>query len=98
MSGNFAEWTSSAPPSGSGRRIVKGGMRNNPEKGTRCAFQTDQNEGYSDGLLSFRCCRDLDAPPVAAPAEPAPAEGEDAEGEGAEEEGSEEEGEDEAAE
>ena len=67
------------PSSGAGRRIVKGGMRNNPEKGTRCAFQTDQNEGYSDGLLSFRCCRDLDAPPVA-PAAP-PAEDEAAEGE-----------------
>jgi formylglycine-generating enzyme required for sulfatase activity len=80
MSGNFSEWTAS-PASGSSRRIVKGGMRDNPEKGTRCAFQTDQAEGYSDGYLSFRCCRNLNAAPVPVPAPP-PAEDEEGEGEG----------------
>ena len=85
MSGNFAEWTSTVPSSGSNRRIVKGGMRNNPEKGTRCAFQTDQSEAYADNLLSFRCCRDLNAPPVAPPPPPEPSDDEDSEGEEGEE-------------
>ncbi len=69
MSGNFIEWTSTSPKEG--RYIIKGGLRGNAEKGTRCAYATDQSEGHTNKAVSFRCCRDLDAPPPAAP-EPQP--------------------------
>lgn len=71
LSGNHREWTAS-PPAGaaSDRRLVKGGLKGNPEKGARCAFSTDLGSGYKDDTLSFRCCRDLDAPPPGEP--PAP--------------------------
>ena len=69
MSGNFIEWT--ATPAKEGRYITKGGLRGNAEKGTRCAYSTDQAQAYKTGSLGFRCCRDLDAPP---PPQPQPAE------------------------
>ncbi len=62
LSGNFREWTSSEPKKG--RKIVKGGLKGNAEKGTRCAMTTDEGVSFSDKSLSFRCCRDIDAPPV----------------------------------
>ncbi len=70
ISGNFREWTATAPKGKSNRRIVKGGLKGNAEKGMRCAMTTDLRADYKDSTLSFRCCRDLDAPPV----EPEPAE------------------------
>lgn len=62
QSGNFREWTNTAQ--GSGRFVVKGGLKGQPEKGTRCAFTDSEREDYTDKSLSFRCCRDPDAPPV----------------------------------
>ena len=62
ISGNFREWTSSEPKPG--RRIVRGGIRSNPVKGSRCALATDESAMYRDRSLAFRCCRDVDAPPV----------------------------------
>lgn len=70
LSGNFREWTSSSPPGKDNRRIVKGGLRSAPQKGTRCGFDVDENPGFKDRTLSFRCCRNVDAPPVEA--SPAP--------------------------
>ncbi len=76
MSGNFREWTSTSPPNNDDRRIVKGGMREHPERGTRCAFRTDEGMTFTDGSMSFRCCRNLDAPAWVPPAEEGEGEGE----------------------
>lgn len=62
MSGNFREWTGTTKKAG--RMIVKGGMIGSPEKGTRCAQAEDESVSYTDRTLSFRCCRDVDAPPA----------------------------------
>jgi len=69
MSGNFIEWTASAAKKG--RYVIKGGLRGNATKGTRCAYQTDQAIAFKAKGVGFRCCRDLDAPP---PPKPKPAE------------------------
>lgn len=69
LSGGFREWTSTQPKKG--RAVVKGGQKSAPEKGTRCATTTDESTGFTDKSISFRCCRDVDAPPAPAPA-PAP--------------------------
>lgn len=61
MSGGMREWTGTEVTISSGRYVVKGGQRGNPEKGTRCAYTVDEDGSYSDNLLSFRCC--LDAEP-----------------------------------
>ncbi len=74
LSGNFGEWTSTQVP-GKDRYIVKGGLKANPERGTRCAQATDLSAGLADATTTFRCCRDADAapvPPAAPPAAPAP--------------------------
>ncbi len=70
MSGNFIEWTATA--SKKGRYLTKGGKRTNAVEGTRCAYATDQSAGHRSKALTFRCCRDLDAPPPPKP-KPAPA-------------------------
>lgn len=69
LSGSFREWTST--PAKKGRFLVKGGVKGSPERGTRCATAVDESENYADKTLSFRCCRDEDAPRVdpRAPAE-----------------------------
>lgn len=79
MSGGLREWTSTSMPGDETRRLVKGGSLSSPEKGTRCAFSTDESAGYTHPTIAFRCCRDVDAPPVAPPA-PEPA-GTDGDGE-----------------
>ena len=62
QSGNFREWTATeTKPS---RIVVKGGLKGQPEKGTRCAHEGIEGAEYTDNSLSFRCCRDADAPPV----------------------------------
>jgi serine/threonine protein kinase len=61
LSGNFREWTSTSKKPG--RSLVKGGLRGSPEKGTRCAQAEDESVNYTDKSLSFRCCRDVEAPP-----------------------------------
>ncbi|MEL6341702.1 MAG: SUMF1/EgtB/PvdO family nonheme iron enzyme [Myxococcota bacterium] len=59
MSGGPREWTDSAAGSSGKRRVVKGGMRANNERGTRCAFSVDESDTYADRTLSFRCCLDF---------------------------------------
>lgn len=79
QSGGFREWTNTAPNGKESRRIVKGGQSNvtkdNPEqttrdaeRATRCAFGSDEGTGFKDTTMSFRCCRDADAPPWTPPA------------------------------
>ncbi|MBX2799051.1 MAG: SUMF1/EgtB/PvdO family nonheme iron enzyme [Myxococcales bacterium] len=63
ISGGFREWTSTSPKKG--RALVKGGLKSSPEKGTRCSMATDESTGFADQSISFRCCRNPDAPPVA---------------------------------
>lgn len=68
IAGNFREWTSTER--GKGRRVVMGGIPQSPARGTRCSFGTDLSEAFSEETISFRCCRDVDAPafdPDAAP-------------------------------
>ncbi len=67
LSGNFREWTATAPLGKENRRLVKGGLRHNPARGTRCAFFTDEPQAFKDAAMGFRCCRDVDAPPVVPP-------------------------------
>jgi serine/threonine protein kinase len=62
QSGNFREWTGTATKPG--RVVVKGGQKGQPEKGTRCAYAEVESDSYTDKSLSFRCCRDVDPPPV----------------------------------
>lgn len=62
MSGSFREWTASEVPGKDKRRIVKGGLARAAARGTRCAFTADESVSFSDSTLSFRCCRDVDAP------------------------------------
>lgn len=59
LSGNFREWTSDMRNNNPSRRLVKGGQRQNPERGTRCAFSEDLGDSFSDVTLSFRCCMDF---------------------------------------
>lgn len=59
LSGNFREWTATAPTGKDRRRIVKGGLKGNPQKGTRCAASTDAAINFKDASLSFRCCMDV---------------------------------------
>lgn len=66
VAGNLREWTRT--PKGDGRVIVKGGLPNAPENGSRCAFGTDVSVNFTDDTIGFRCCRDADAPAV--PAKP----------------------------
>jgi hypothetical protein len=61
LSGNFREWTSSLRKN---RPLVKGGLKGAPDKGTRCAMAADESMEFTDKSISFRCCRDVDAPPV----------------------------------
>ena len=61
MSGGPREWTMTTAESSGARRIIKGGENGGSrEKGFRCAFATDDAEGYADLTLSFRCCRNAD--------------------------------------
>ena len=71
LSGGFREWTADSPGQRDTRKIVKGGQRGNPERGTRCAFSVDEATGYAEPTLGFRCCVSIledgstDEPPVA---------------------------------
>ena len=72
MSGGPREWTGTSAFSSDSRRVVKGGLRGNNERGSRCAFAVDESATYADSTLSFRCCLDADAttaPPGEAPGE-----------------------------
>ena len=65
MSGNLREWTSSVAGKKAGRRVVKGGHRSNPQRGSRCAFGKDERATYGDTTLGFRCCLGLPDTPLA---------------------------------
>jgi serine/threonine protein kinase len=56
MSGGPREWTNTEAGSSGKRQVVKGGMRSNNERGSRCAFSVDESASYADSTLSFRCC------------------------------------------
>ena len=72
LSGSLREWTHTKAGKGD-RRVVKGGLRGNNERGSRCAFAVDEAEIYADTTLGFRCCLDVDSG-AAAPAGPPAAE------------------------
>jgi serine/threonine protein kinase len=59
MSGNVREWTSSLPGAKEDRRVVKGGLRSNNIRGSRCAYSNDEGLTFSDSTLGFRCCLSL---------------------------------------
>lgn len=63
MSGGFREWTATSPPNKAHRKVVKGGLKGNAERGTRCAFSVDVDAAFSEGILGFRCCKGIDDPP-----------------------------------
>jgi len=60
MSGNLREWTDSKPGAKEGRRLVKGGLRSNNVRGSRCAYANDERENYADHTLGFRCCLSIE--------------------------------------
>ena len=60
LSGGVREWTGDAHHTKNTRKVVKGGLRGNAAKGTRCAFTNDEREGFSDEAMGFRCCLDAD--------------------------------------
>lgn len=71
MSGGFQEWTATPGGEGTGRFLIKGGVKGTwsadasteqrlrVERGYRCAYAVDRSSGYSNELLSFRCCMDV---------------------------------------
>ena len=61
LSGNLREWTASQPGTKADRRVVKGGLRSNNLRGSRCAYSNDERQNYSDTTLGFRCCLSADA-------------------------------------
>ncbi len=60
MSGGLREWTATEAGSKGNRRVVKGGLRGNPARGSRCAFAVDEAANYADTTLGFRCCLDVE--------------------------------------
>ncbi len=55
MSGNVAEWTSTAWGSG---QVVKGGASDRPGYDGRCAARKKKKSGTANVTLGFRCCAD----------------------------------------
>jgi len=67
LSGGVIEWTATAIPNNADRRLVKGGSVASAERGFRCAYSNDESANYANASISFRCCRDVDAPPFVPP-------------------------------
>lgn len=61
MSGGLREWTSTVTGSKGNRRVVKGGLRGNLSRGSRCAFAVDESATFADDTLGFRCCLSVGA-------------------------------------
>ncbi|MEC7240183.1 MAG: protein kinase [Myxococcota bacterium] len=71
MSGGFQEWTATPGGDAAGRYLIKGGVKGTwspeasieqqqrVERGYRCAYAVDRAQGFSNELLSFRCCMDV---------------------------------------
>jgi serine/threonine protein kinase len=74
LSGGLAEWTATPMATNPDRYMVKGGSVASAERGSRCSYANDESGNYAHATISFRCCRDVDAPPVGGAPEPAPAE------------------------
>ena len=75
LSGGLREWTASVAGTKGSRRLVKGGLRGNPARGTRCAFAVDEAATYADSTLGFRCCLDVGGAETDAKGEEATGEG-----------------------
>ena len=60
LSSGLREWTSTANARNEARKMVKGGLRASPARGTRCAFAVDESAVYSEATLGFRCCLNAD--------------------------------------
>ena len=60
LSGGLREWTATLHGPKKNRAVVKGGLKTNNERGSRCAFSVDESTTYADGTLAFRCCLDVD--------------------------------------
>lgn len=73
LSGGLREWTSTVAGAKANRRIVKGGLRGNLARGSRCAFAVDESATYADNTLGFRCCLDVSAAKSTTPTTPATA-------------------------
>ncbi len=75
MSGNAREWTSSADPSQTKFRVIKGGKASDPERGSRCAYADSRSPESTDRTIGFRCCQDAaaSAPPAEPPVPTTPA-------------------------
>ena len=67
LSGGLREWTATQHGPKKNRAVVKGGLKTNNERGSRCAFSVDESTTYADGTLAFRCCLDVDSAKAAAP-------------------------------
>jgi serine/threonine protein kinase len=59
LSGGLREWTATLHGPKKNRAVVKGGLKTNNERGSRCAFSVDESTTYADGTLAFRCCLDV---------------------------------------
>lgn len=70
LSGGLSEWTATALTTNTDRHIVKGGSMASAERGSRCAYANDESTNYASKTISFRCCRDADAPPIVDEPEP----------------------------
>jgi serine/threonine protein kinase len=73
LSSGLREWTSGTHPTKDNRKLVKGGVRSNPVRGTRCAFAVDESSGFSESTLGFRCCLNADGSATSEPEAPAEA-------------------------
>ncbi len=71
LSSGLREWTSGSHPTKDNRKLVKGGLRSNSIRGTRCALSVDEGSGFSETTLGFRCCIDPDGRPTPPAEEPA---------------------------
>jgi formylglycine-generating enzyme required for sulfatase activity len=67
LSGGLREWTATLHGPKKNRAVVKGGLKTNNERGSRCAFSVDESTTYADGTLAFRCCLDVEGATAAAP-------------------------------
>lgn len=62
MSSDAAEWTSSISPSSTKEVIVKGGdVGGVPERRYRCSNTVSKSKILRNRLISFRCCKDVNA-------------------------------------
>ncbi|MBS2024246.1 MAG: SUMF1/EgtB/PvdO family nonheme iron enzyme [Deltaproteobacteria bacterium] len=58
LSGNAAEWTTSAFEGGTGDKAVKGGSATRPSFDDRCSSRRRLDPGKHDVNVGFRCCAD----------------------------------------